>query len=104
MPNIGIAKQGHKLNCPHDMQLKIARLEDKIVALEGQLGGVSGHVESLSAEPAVDLAGIAAWDDDEDPAEHVIVEQTPTGAVTIPRIPNPCDETEDDEDDYPTVR
>jgi hypothetical protein len=94
MPNIAIAKQGHKLNCPHDLQLKIARLEEKIVSLEGQLGGVSGHVESLSAEPAVDLAGVAAWDDDEDEAEHVIVEQTPTGAVTIPRIPSPYDDDE----------
>lgn len=96
MPNIQIAKDGHKLNCPHDTRLKIQALEEIIEGLRGQLSGVNGHVESLAAEPSVDLAGVADWDDEEDETEHITV-QTSSIPVQVPRIPNPFDE--DDEDD-----
>jgi hypothetical protein len=98
MPNMQIAKNGHKENCPYEMRLSIKALEADIAALKGQLGGVAGTVESISAEPSVDLMGVAEWDDEE-PQQHVIVEQTPTGAVQIPRIPSPYDD-----DEYDTVR
>lgn len=101
MPNIQIAKDGHRLgNCPHDMQLKIQKLEDRIEALTGLVSGVSGHVESITAEPSVDLAGIADWDDEqEETAAHVTVQTS-----SIPIVPNPIVRSYLDEDDDEDLR
>jgi hypothetical protein len=68
-PNIQIAKDGHKLNCPHDMQLRMDRQDERIASLQQRVLDLGGNLEDISAEPSIDFDGVEDDVEDDEPAQ-----------------------------------
>lgn len=101
-PNIQIAKDGHKLNCPHDLRLELQKANTKIGALEEKIATLGGNLEDISSDPGLDFDGVE--DDleqveDETPAEPVI----DAGHYISPTAAIDRDDDWDDEEDEPST-
>lgn len=97
-PNIQIAKDGHKLNCPYDMKLKQQDLEGKVAALEQKILDLGGNLDEISADPGIDFTGV---EDDESAAvdtDPAWTDDLPVSTVQ-PAIDREDDGWDDEEED-----
>lgn len=94
MPNFPLAVQGHRLNCPHDLQLALKKALGRIDELEAALADLSTQ-DVVVPEVAVDLSYVTTLE----PVGESPLEQA---AITDPTS-IPDDDEDEFEDDLPPV-
>jgi hypothetical protein len=92
-PNIQIAKDGHKLNCPHDMKLRIDKQDRTIADLEQKVLALGGNLDEITSEPGLDFTGV---EDDEAPDGSIYMD--PQSSVAD------LDDDDYEDEDLPAVR
>lgn len=102
-PNIQIAKDGHKLNCPHDMQLKLQEQGEKIAELEGRILALGGNLDEITSDPGLDFTGVEDDEPDEDEVTTPISQAAYDDLVATTEPATEDDGWDDDEDSLQSV-
>lgn len=102
-PNIQIAKDGHRLNCPYDIKLALEVAVKKIAELEGKIANLGGNLDELSSEPGVDFFGVDEDTVDETPVESILPDDPITPSATADDDSD-WDDDEDSLQSVPTIR